>query len=352
MQADFSVELGGDAPALEIPWRSDDPHVRYYDLKKHPELIHQIPEAAAYPELGSFLARINAAEFPLATAKCDAWPSSEVAPEEEIFGDRKFVSYVDLFFVDEKARCSFEKNEAFAKQLCRLLGHAPEILATVELVIRHCYWADSSASKESVGSKDGVEERDSSACEESSICKKSPASQDSSASKKSGGPKGVEQSGAKPSATERKPGMMPSVNEDTMNHRAETDLVPHDPGNHCAQTGLVPPNPMSHRAQTDLTPPAKHGDIAEPADASFHGQATGITFSNRYPDVKYANLASSSDQGADLTTRRESTRGFCMTAYVKGFGNSDRDPLRQWIIGLNLLLHAIVQLNSNPQAKP
>ena len=34
MQADFSVELGGDAPALEIPWRSDDPHVCYYDLKK------------------------------------------------------------------------------------------------------------------------------------------------------------------------------------------------------------------------------------------------------------------------------------------------------------------------------
>ena len=33
MQADFSVELGRDAPALEIPWRSDDPHIRYFDLK-------------------------------------------------------------------------------------------------------------------------------------------------------------------------------------------------------------------------------------------------------------------------------------------------------------------------------
>ncbi|HWG40136.1 MAG TPA: hypothetical protein VN658_06290 [Candidatus Acidoferrales bacterium] len=139
MQADFSVELGGDAPALEIPWRSNDPRVRYYDLKIHPELVLQIPEAVAYPELGLFLSRINAAGFPLATAKCDAWPSSEVAPEEQIFGDRKFVSYVDLIFVNEKDRCSFEKNEAFAKELCRLLGHAPEIAATVELVIRHCY---------------------------------------------------------------------------------------------------------------------------------------------------------------------------------------------------------------------
>ena len=140
MHADFSVELGGDAPALEIPWCSDDPHVRYYDLKKHPELAQKIPEAVAYPELGAFLSRINATEFPLATAKCDAWASSEVAPDEEIFGDRKFVSYVDLVFVDEKKRCSFEKHSAFAEELCRLLGQAPEIAATVELVIRNCYF--------------------------------------------------------------------------------------------------------------------------------------------------------------------------------------------------------------------
>src|SRR6185503_7463166 len=95
---------------------------RYYDLKKHPELVQKIPEAAVYPELGAFLSRINAAEFPLATAKCDAWSSSEVALEEEIFGDRKFVSYVDLIFVDESERCSFEQHEAFAKELCLLLG--------------------------------------------------------------------------------------------------------------------------------------------------------------------------------------------------------------------------------------
>ncbi len=83
MQADFSVELGRDAPALEIPWRSDDPQCPLLDLKNHPELVQQIPEAVAFPELGSFLSRINAAGFPLATAKCDAWLSSEVAPEEE-----------------------------------------------------------------------------------------------------------------------------------------------------------------------------------------------------------------------------------------------------------------------------
>jgi hypothetical protein len=140
MQADFSVDLGRDAPALEIPWHSNDPQVRYYDLKSHPELVQQIPEAQAYPELASFLRRINAAGFPLATAKCDVWSSREVAPEEEIFGDRKFVSYIDLVFVDQEDQCSFEKHEVLVRELCRLLSHAPEIPATVELVIRHCYY--------------------------------------------------------------------------------------------------------------------------------------------------------------------------------------------------------------------
>ena len=146
MQVDFSVELGQDDPALELPWSSDSPSIRYYDLKANPELIAQIPEAAAYPPLSAFLARINAPGFPLATAKCDAWFSDDIFPEEEIFGaDRKFVSYIDVVFVDEQTRQSFEKHEALAKELCRLLGHAPDLSATVELVIRRCYFHHSPA---------------------------------------------------------------------------------------------------------------------------------------------------------------------------------------------------------------
>jgi len=109
------VELGSDDPALELPWSSSDPHVRYYDLKNHPELVKQIPEVVAHPELGSFLSRINAAGFPLATAKCDVWSSEEVAPEEEIFGDRKFVSYIDVVFINETDRCSFESMKRSLK---------------------------------------------------------------------------------------------------------------------------------------------------------------------------------------------------------------------------------------------
>lgn len=146
MLADYSVELGPDDPALELPWRSDDPALRYYDLKNHPELLQGVPEALAHPELSAFLARINAKEFPLESAKCDVWISREILPEEEIFfpepngSERKFASYVDLLFSNPEARLSFDKQEALAQSLCKLLKHAPEIAAAVEFVIRRCYY--------------------------------------------------------------------------------------------------------------------------------------------------------------------------------------------------------------------
>src|ERR1700682_2292682 len=105
MQADYSVELGADDPVLEFPWSSDDTAVCYYDLKGHPDLISNIPEVRDNPDLGKFLSRINAANFPLLTAKCDTWFSPEISAAEEIFGAAcKFSSYVDLVFVADMSR--------------------------------------------------------------------------------------------------------------------------------------------------------------------------------------------------------------------------------------------------------
>jgi hypothetical protein len=143
MHVDYSVELGRDDPVLELPWSSEDAALRYLDLKACPELLLQIPEASAHPELAAFLARVNMAGFPLQTAKCDAWHSREILPEEEIFGaDCKFVSYVDLVFANQDARLSFEKHEELAQTLCRLLKRAPDIAAAVEFAIRRCYYHD------------------------------------------------------------------------------------------------------------------------------------------------------------------------------------------------------------------
>jgi hypothetical protein len=149
MQADYALELGREDPALEVPWSSQNDDAggasRYYDLKSHPDLVVQIPEAAGSPELSAFLTRINAATFPLQTVKCDAWYGQKISPEEEIFGTAgKFVSYIDLVFSlvssEDEPRLSLQSHEALAKNLCTLLKRAPEMAAMVELIIRRCYF--------------------------------------------------------------------------------------------------------------------------------------------------------------------------------------------------------------------
>jgi hypothetical protein len=265
MHADFSVELGRDDAALELPWGSPEPAVRYYDLKNHAEFLQQIPEAQAYPELAAFLARINATGFPLATAKCDAWASREVVPEEEIFGDRKFVSYIDLVFEDEAARCSFEKHEAFAKTLCRLLSQAPEIPAAVEVVIRRCYYHREDALPEAAAEEVGVDD-----------------------------------------VSERSSGVA---------NREGADHVD-----------------ASERTEEQADIGEGHADAGERAEADIEETGTA-----EHLDETAAELEGLNGPGRAVS-------GFCFTAYVTGFGDSEHEPRLRWQIVLALLQNALVQL--------
>ncbi|MGZ7072882.1 MAG: hypothetical protein ACXVKL_10620 [Candidatus Angelobacter sp.] len=337
MHADFSVELGREDPALELPWSSADPYVRYYDLKNHPELVQQIPEVLAHPELGSFLAQINTAGFPLATAKCDAWSSREVAPEEEIFGDRKFVSYIDLVFVNEADRCSFEKHEAFAKELCRLLGHAPEIAATVEVVIRRCYYHQ----------EKGVFENE-------IVQSETPIQQ--------------------------------SVNCRTA--ALQTSAFVYEDGEHFNTN--EPPHSRANELETPASSNYLHPYEGAQLEAQFHSEEEFPSEGKVRSDDKVRSESKAQSGGkvrledkvsSEDTVRSEdkvwaegkvqseekvqldekvqsgnrprwedalaSTAGFCLTAYVTGFGDSDHDPVRRWAIGLSLLQHALVQLTLN-----
>ena len=306
MHADYSVELGRDDAALELPWSSADPAVRYHDLKKHPELLREIPEAMAHPELGAFLARINAVGFPLATAKCDAWTSREVAKEEEIFGDRKFVSYIDLVFEDQAGRRSFERHEAFAKSLCRLLSQAPEIPAAVEVVIRRCYYhgeggADEMTEEGEVGAEAEYVEIEFAAEGGAGV----------------GGGDAVEvefeaggDAGAEDFAEQQSGAAI----------RECTDRVTASEG-----TGQ----------ETDIGHRMEHED----ADAEERFEA----------DIEEAETVGRldetvTDEGSGLGSLGGAVSGFCFTVYGTGFGDNDHEPRLRWQIALALLQNALVQL--------
>ena len=142
MEADFAVELGGDDETLALPWAAGENGPRYYDLKHYPELLLSVPEAQREAALGEFLAALNAPASILETAKCDAWSTQEVNPEEEIFGATcKFGSYIDLLFSDDR-RFDFPALEGFAKRLVSLLKQVPEIPAAAELLIRRAYYRE------------------------------------------------------------------------------------------------------------------------------------------------------------------------------------------------------------------
>jgi hypothetical protein len=140
VEADFAVELGGDAETLEFPWAADGGPC-YYDLKRQPKLLLEIEEAQRVPELGEFLAAINSPASILETAKCDVWASTEINPEEEIFGaTSKFGSYVDVLFSQEVSRFSFAEHEQLGKRITQLLKRVPGIPAAAELIIRRCFY--------------------------------------------------------------------------------------------------------------------------------------------------------------------------------------------------------------------
>ncbi len=141
VQADLAVELGADDETLEFPWEAANARVRYYDLKRRPDLLFQVEEAQRVRELGEFLATINSPSSLLESAKCDAWLSAEMNPEEEIFGATcKFGSYVDLVFSEEKARFSLPQHKQLAKGLTELLKRAPEIPAAADFLVRRGFY--------------------------------------------------------------------------------------------------------------------------------------------------------------------------------------------------------------------
>ena len=140
VDADFAVELGADDETLEMPWAAGEDGPSHCDLKRRPELVAKLEEVDRVPELGEFLLAVNSPSSPFETAKCDAWSTTEMKPEEEIFqAGHKFGSYVDILFSGEPDAFSLPHYEQFANRLTQLLRKAPEIPASAEFLIRRCH---------------------------------------------------------------------------------------------------------------------------------------------------------------------------------------------------------------------
>ncbi len=141
MDADFSIELEREDPVLDFPWSDPAGKLAYVDLKRRPELMAEVEEAARFSELREFLRILNSARSIVETAKCDAWATTELTDEEEIYdASHKFASYVDVVFSDFDRRLSFAVHEQFAQQLVELLRRTPETPSAAEVDVRRSYF--------------------------------------------------------------------------------------------------------------------------------------------------------------------------------------------------------------------
>ena len=325
MHADFSVELGHDDPALEIPWASDDHPVRYYDLKSSPELILQIPEALAHPEIKAFLTRMNASNSPFETAKCDVWESQDITAEEEIFGaDRKFASYIDLIFVDEAVRSSFKKNEEFAKSLCLLLGRAPDIAATIELVIRRCYYHHRPADRQDEFDRISSDRISKDVQQGTPDCQVIPLVQKPASSHDS----------------KQYQGEKPQLRTDHVEAGSQLEPL----GGLASGASVKPESPHVPGASLKSERPQGQG-------ASLSSQDS--TACDRHVTSGVGHLCAANifleDSKAFLhesTALNESSAvdtSFYLTAYVTGFGVGSHVSRSQWAIAISLLQHALMQ---------
>ena len=142
MQVDFAVELGPDDETLEIPWAAPDSGPRYYDLKREPETIERIEEATTVPELRDFLVGVNSPKSVLESAKCDAWATTDIHPEEEIFqAPCKFGSYIGSCCCPISVLGFLSKStKPCSKRLTEFLNRVPELPASAEFLLRRAYY--------------------------------------------------------------------------------------------------------------------------------------------------------------------------------------------------------------------
>lgn len=147
MEAEWEIEVGGDAPVIEALWPG------LVDLRRFPERALQLPEAIELPAMAEALRRLNAVASPLGTSKCDVWAVTDRAefnPDEldapPGSDTHAIACYIDLLGRSDDSRnnpqwSSPNITEDFCKRVCRLLSAVPLRCCRADLVIRRAFIA-------------------------------------------------------------------------------------------------------------------------------------------------------------------------------------------------------------------
>jgi hypothetical protein len=134
VEADWEIELGGDAPLIDAFWPG------FVDLRRIPEKASELTEVLQLPALGPVLLSLNSSQSPLFTAKCDLWPVTEIDPLEfdapQAFAAQGMAVYLDFIPCARQLWPDPNSAIAWSTALCTCLKSAPLLCCRVDLIIR------------------------------------------------------------------------------------------------------------------------------------------------------------------------------------------------------------------------
>jgi hypothetical protein len=148
MEADFEVQVGGGAPVIDALWEG------FVDLRRSPERVYEISEAAVFPALAQALLALNDIDAPLWTAKCDVWDPHAAALQEPEPGlsaspephHAALACYIDLLPRSSVVFASWKDAENFCRKWVARLDEeepvGPTHNATLDLIVRQALAGD------------------------------------------------------------------------------------------------------------------------------------------------------------------------------------------------------------------
>jgi hypothetical protein len=140
MEADWEVEIGGDAPVIEAHWNG------FVDLRTHPERVLELSECRELPALADALITLNGADSPVWTSKTDVFIPEHIDPDEIAASTDEaahaIACYIDLLPRSQWTWTDLEIVERDYKQVCARLRGIELSRCRVDVVVRRFVGAD------------------------------------------------------------------------------------------------------------------------------------------------------------------------------------------------------------------
>lgn len=143
MEADWEVEIGGEAAVIDGCWEGLE------DLRGNPERAMNLPESGQVAGLAAALIQLNSAASPVWTSKCDVWRPEEFAREEMEAsaeeGKSAIACYIDLLPRSDWQWTSLEEAVAACRWLCERLRERELRCCRADLIVREAWIAPEKA---------------------------------------------------------------------------------------------------------------------------------------------------------------------------------------------------------------